>query len=121
MTELPTGDVLVNSLIDCVRLHARELPDQPKYVAIGDGAARDVLTYGELDREAQALAAALQQRANVGDRVLVCYENGLDFVVAFWGCVYAGCIAVPADPPDPDNLPPTLSRLAAIVGDAHPV
>jgi acyl-CoA synthetase (AMP-forming)/AMP-acid ligase II len=64
-----------------------------------DAAADQCVTYAELDRTARRVAALLQLHADPGDRVLLLNEPGLDFVAAFFGCVYAGMIAVPAPPP----------------------
>lgn len=57
------------------------------------------LAYGELDRRARAVAARLAEEAAPGDRVLLLYPPGLDFVAGLFGCLYAGIIAVPAFPP----------------------
>ncbi len=71
----------------------------------------------ELDRRARAIAASLQEAARPDDRVLLLLPSDLDFVAAFFGCLYAGVVAVPAYPP---RLLPqrSLPRLLAIVGDA---
>jgi acyl-CoA synthetase (AMP-forming)/AMP-acid ligase II len=54
------------------------------------------LTFGELDRRARAIAAELREHARPGARALLHYPPGLEFVRAFFGCLYAGMIAVPA-------------------------
>ena len=73
-----------------------------------------VLDCATLDRRARQVAALLQSRVRQGDRILLCYPAGLDFIAAFFGCLYAGVIAVPAYPP----LNPRLSaRLAAVALD----
>jgi acyl-CoA synthetase (AMP-forming)/AMP-acid ligase II len=75
------------------------------------------LTYEQLDRLARSTAASLLQRCIPGDRVLMIYPPGLDYVVALFACMYAGVIAVPSYAPRP-NRP--LSRLEAIVANAEP-
>src|SRR5262245_39933938 len=75
-------------------------------------------SYGELDRRARAVAARLQEQQPAGRTVLLLFAPGLDFVAAFFGCLYAGAIPVPAYPPDPARLARTLPRLEAIVDDA---
>ena len=57
------------------------------------------LTYQELDRKARAIAARLQAANLEGERALLLYPAGLDFIAAFFGCLYAGVVAVPAYPP----------------------
>ena len=83
-----------------------------------DGAATE-LTFAALRARAWGVAAALQQRLAPGDRALLLYEGGVDFVTAFLGCLYAGIVAVPAYPPDPRRIHRTLPRLRAIVADAR--
>jgi amino acid adenylation domain-containing protein len=78
------------------------------------------LTYGELDRKARSLGALLRREFEPGDRALLLYANGLDYVVAFFGCLYAGLIAVPAYPPRMTRLNRGYARLEAIAKDAAP-
>jgi acyl-CoA synthetase (AMP-forming)/AMP-acid ligase II len=74
------------------------------------------LTYDELDIKARAIASTLQQRGAAGERVLVLCPSGLDFIAAFFGCIYAGAVAVPVHPPVRDRV---IGRVASIVADAH--
>ncbi|MFT7521651.1 MAG: acyl-CoA synthetase (AMP-forming)/AMP-acid ligase II/acyl carrier protein, partial [Kiritimatiellia bacterium] len=75
----------------------------------------------ELDRRARAVAVHLGQVASMGDRVLVLCPPGIDFVVAFLGCLYSGVIAVPGYPPNPHNLARSMPRLRAIARDTGAV
>jgi acyl-CoA synthetase (AMP-forming)/AMP-acid ligase II len=75
------------------------------------------LTYAELDRMARATAAVLLQLCAPGDRALLLYPPGLDYIVALYGCMYAGVIAVPSYAPRP-NRP--MSRLQSILANAEP-
>ena len=75
------------------------------------------LTYAELDARARAVATALQRRGAAGVRVLLLYPAGLDFIAAFFGCLYAGAVAVPAYPPRAGREQP---RLRSILEDARP-
>lgn len=74
------------------------------------------LTYAMLDAKARAIAAVLQSLNAHGQRVLMLYAPGLEFVAGFFGCLYAGAVATPAYPPRPR----TLNRLQAMVDDAAP-
>ena len=76
------------------------------------------LTYDGLDRQARAAAVELLRHAAPGDRVLLVYPPGLEFLVGFFGCLYAGLIPVPAYPPRSTQAD---ERLQAIAGDASPV
>lgn len=75
------------------------------------------LTYGTLRRRATALAGCLQRSYAPGERALLLFPAGLDFMEAFFGCVYAGLIAVPVCPPR--RFRPA-DHIAAIVENARP-
>jgi len=77
------------------------------------------LTFGDLDRRARAIAARLQELDARGERALLLYAPGVDYVAAFFGCLYAGVVAVPAYPPDPSRLQRSLPRLLATVADSR--
>ena len=82
----------------------------------GEQQAR-TLTYGELDAAARAVAARLLARAKPSGRALLLLPPGPDFVVGFFGCLYAGLAAVPVPLPTRRR---GLPRLAAIVRDCQP-
>ena len=109
---------------DLLRRLAKARPEAPAYTfltpAEGERGAsrRDDLTFGELDKRARAIAARLQHEAEPGARALLLYPPGLDYVAGFFGCLYAGIIAVPAYPPDRARLARTLPRIKAIASDA---
>ncbi|MBC7978497.1 MAG: AMP-binding protein, partial [Myxococcales bacterium] len=69
-------------------------------------------------RSAVEIAGALQARGLAGARVLLLYPPGLEYIEAFFGCLYAGAIAVPAYPPDPLRLQRSVPRLEAIGRDS---
>ncbi len=97
-------------------MRVRLAPDRRAYVFLQDGETETAgVTYGELDLHARAIAARLQTITAPGDRALLLYPPGLEFLAAFFGCLYAGVIAVPSYPPKrnrPDH------RLQAIALDA---
>ncbi|MGE4427778.1 MAG: amino acid adenylation domain-containing protein, partial [Solirubrobacteraceae bacterium] len=88
--------------------------DYCRYVQAGEIHSR--LTYRELDIKARAIASALRRQGAEGERVLVLCPSGLEFVVGFFGCIYAGAIAVPVHPPVRDRV---IGRVASIVADAR--
>src|SRR5215469_8668876 len=75
------------------------------------------LTYAEIDQLARSTAASLLLHCNPGDRALLIYPPGLDYIVALFACMYAGVIAVPSYAPRP-NRP--MTRLEAIVSNSEP-
>lgn len=105
--------------VELLRTRARTDPERRAYTFLANGETEaERLTYAELDQQAQRIAALLQQRQTYGQPVLLLYQPGLEYLAAFFGCLYAGAIAVPAYPP---RLNHNLERLEAIVADAQPV
>jgi len=84
---------LVDVLLEKTHTH----PNKVLYTFLSDGEAEDGgLTYQQLDQKARAIAVLLQQNlVQPGERVLLLYPPGLEYICAFWGCLYAGMIAVP--------------------------
>jgi acyl-CoA synthetase (AMP-forming)/AMP-acid ligase II len=82
----------------------------------GEGDAVPI-TYGELDTEARRIAAQLGELLAPGSRALLVYEPGLQFIAAFFGCLYAGIVAVPVYPPMPGRLEAGLANLRLIAAD----
>ncbi len=107
----------VSNLIDLLQQRVQQQPRQNAYTFLADGENQEVsLTYEQLDRRACAIAGWLQYLHATGERVLLLYPPGLEFITAFWGCLYAGAIAVPAYPPHQNR---SLNRLLSIAGDAQ--
>lgn len=107
------------TLVELVRERARVQPDRVGYTFLADGEldARD-RTYAALDRRARAVAAWLQANVARGDRALLLFEEGLEYVDALFGAMFAGVLAVPVHPPDPKRLQRTLPRLLNVARDA---
>lgn len=103
---------------DVLAQQAADDPTRTAYVYLDDRDGAVELTYGELDRRARVIAARLQLELEPGDRALLVYPPGLDFIAAFFGCLYAGVVAVPATYPKPRRPMPRLSRIA-VDCDAH--
>lgn len=107
----------VSTLVDLLRYRAQNQSDQTAYIFLQDGETETTqLTYQELDRQARAIAYQLQSMNATGSRALLLYPAGLDFIAAFFGCLYAQVVAVPAYPPRRNQ---NMSRLQAIVKDAE--
>jgi acyl-CoA synthetase (AMP-forming)/AMP-acid ligase II len=103
----------------CVRRHAAATPDKDALIFVGGQDRADAtaaLSYASLDEQARTIAAALQARFAVGDRLLLLYPPGVHFVTAFLGCLYAGMVAVPA--PLPGTAKSHHRRLDSIAGNA---
>src|SRR5215467_362652 len=113
------------TLIELLDQRALHLPDQLAYTFLCDGETSEGettelhLTYRELQRRARAIAAALRSAGAKGERALLLYPPGLDFIEGFFGCLYAGVVAIPAYPPHFARLNRSLPRLQAILADAQ--
>jgi acyl-CoA synthetase (AMP-forming)/AMP-acid ligase II len=91
-----------STLVQLLRWRAARQPFQRAYTFLGASqgeADESNLTYEELDREARTIAAQLQALVPPGSRALLLYPSGIEYVQAFFGCLYASVIAVPTYPP----------------------
>ncbi|MEP0914663.1 thioester reductase domain-containing protein [Leptolyngbya sp. GB1-A1] len=105
-----------STLVELLRHRALTQPRQCAFAFLQEGEEETGrLTYQELDALAQAIATQLQNCSQFGDRALLIYPSGLEFIAAFFGCLYAGIIAVPANPPRPNR---SINRLNTIIADA---
>ena len=85
-----------SSLVEVLQHRAAEQPNDPAYIFLPDrGAERASLTFAELYARARVVAASLAERGLKGDRAVLLFSPGLDFIVAFFACLLAGVIAVP--------------------------
>lgn len=107
------------SLVDMLRTRSVGQGPDVAFHYLLDG-EEDVLaiTYESLDRDARAVATRLAEVGRPGDRVVILMAPGPDFLAAFFGCLYAGLIAVPAFLPDMVNVDRSVPRLRAIAQDA---
>ncbi len=108
----------MSTLVDLIRMRAADEPDRTAYIFLTDGESEDQrFSYRELEASALRIAGLLQERGvKQGDRVLLLYPPSLDYVAAFFGCLFAGAVAVPAYPPRPKG---PMTRLDAIARDAR--
>jgi acyl-CoA synthetase (AMP-forming)/AMP-acid ligase II len=85
-----------SSLVDVLQHRAAEQPNDLAYIFLPDrGAERLSLSFSELYARALAVAVSLAERGQKGDRAVLLFSPGLDFIVAFFACLLAGVIAVP--------------------------
>jgi acyl-CoA synthetase (AMP-forming)/AMP-acid ligase II len=86
------------TLVDIVLRHAIERSDATAYVFLRDDGKEERLTFGQLARRAQAIAAELQTLARAGERAILLYQPGLDFIEGILACFFARLVAVPVSP-----------------------
>ncbi|HSP80803.1 MAG TPA: fatty acyl-AMP ligase, partial [Myxococcaceae bacterium] len=107
------------TLLGLLREQCSRQEGQRLYTFLDDaGEEEGAWSYGELELRARRIARALEG-LGAGERVVLLYPPGLEYIAGFFGCLYAGLIAVPAYPPDPSRLERTLPRLRAIIQDAR--
>ncbi len=111
----------LDTMVELLRQQASRFGDRTAYTYLGDGPGVDghqeekSISFRQLDLEAKAIAATLQRELSPGDRALLVFPAGLDFISAFFGCLYAGVVAVPATYPKPRR---PLPRMASIARDS---
>lgn len=104
-------------LVELLRHRATYQPDEIAFTFLVDGEDQQIhITNEELDRQARAIGGWLQSLGLEGERALLLYPPGLEFIAAFFGCLYAGVVAVPVYPPRKNR---SLQRIQAIAEDAE--
>ncbi|MBW4689760.1 MAG: AMP-binding protein [Komarekiella atlantica HA4396-MV6] len=112
--ELPAD---CSTLVDLLCWRSLQQNERQVYIFLRDGEVEEFhLTYKQLDSQARAIGALLQSMGAHGERALLLYPPGFEFITAFFGCLYAGVIAVPAYPPRRNQK---VSRLQAIVANSQ--
>ncbi|PYP93108.1 MAG: hypothetical protein DMG65_01930 [Candidatus Angelobacter sp. Gp1-AA117] len=118
MFNIPQAEAAIHSLVDLLELRARHDRGTSAYTFLADeGTVEKETSYRELDEQARHVAARIMEEAKPGDRALLLYPPGLAFFPAFFGCLYASVIAVPAYPPHRNR---NLLRLQTVFHDAQP-
>ena len=114
LAEIPvsTPPTHLATLVDILRWRSQGQSTQTAYTFLKDGQSEILqLTYSALDQKARSIASRLQTHQVSGQPVLLIYPPGLEFISAFFGCLYAGAIAVPAYPPRRNQKLPSFQRI----------
>lgn len=113
---MPPHSPLFRHYNDLLDYRATHQGSQIAYSYLEDGENITAsVTYREFASQVKDVAVELKRYANPGDRVVLLYPSGIDYMVAFFACLYAGLIAVPAFPPRNSKH---NARLVAIVKDS---
>ncbi len=119
MSSTPSAeDASCEHLMGVLDRQARVRCDKTAFTFLSNG--EDVsaeYTYGELHEKACRIARHLKGVARPGDRALLVYPSGMNFIPAFFGCLYAGVVAVPVNPP---RNPRSADPLKNVMQDARP-
>jgi acyl-CoA synthetase (AMP-forming)/AMP-acid ligase II/acyl carrier protein len=105
------------TMVEALRWHAQTSPERMAFRFLPAASANIDLSFGDLDRSAARLALSLKPRLQHGDRVLMFYPPGLEFVTAFFAVLYAGAVAVPLVPP---RRAGSNQVVAALIANAEP-
>jgi acyl-CoA synthetase (AMP-forming)/AMP-acid ligase II len=111
-----------SSFVALLRHRATAQPRQTGFLFLRDNNPENdllPLAYAELDERARAIASVLQQSGEPGQRVLLLHQPGVDFIVAFYGCLYAGAIAVTTYPAHRGRLKQSISKVCDLLKDAE--
>jgi len=104
------------SLVEIISKRAAKQPNDIVYKYLGDGVNEtESFTFQEIDRVARSISQALSEKLSKGDRVLLLFPQGLQYVAALYGCFYGGFIAIPAYPPRRNRK---MDRINSIIEDS---
>ncbi|GBC61781.1 non-ribosomal peptide synthetase [Desulfonema ishimotonii] len=113
--------ISADNLVALLQNRAASEPEKLAYVFLKDGESGESrLTHLGLEQKARSIGARLQTIVPPGGRALLLYPPGPEYIAAFFGCLYAGVMAVPVYPPHPARLERTMPRLKAIIQNAEP-
>lgn len=106
------------TLTEWLSTRIQHVPHRTAFVFLENGEREGArITFAQLENRSRAVASLLKSGTRPGDRVLLIYPCGLDFICALLGCLYAGRIAVPAYPPRRGR---SSQRLQSIIQDCAP-
>ena len=107
----------MTTFVQLLQYQAQTRANKVGYTFLTDDEQKEnQLTYAQLAQQAKAIAACLQADNAAGKPVLLLYPPGPAYIAAFFGCLYAGAIAVPTYPPRLNRPDP---RLESIVKDSQ--
>lgn len=109
-------DTYIYTLPEVLQMRAGQTPDKIAFIFLNDGDNDEVrITFRELDKAARSIADYLLRKVKKGERALMLFPPGMDFIKALFGCLYSGVIAVPAYPPRKNR---SLERIRLMVVDS---
>ncbi len=101
-------------LVSLLQSRVARAPQAEAFIYLEDGEShQSSLTYAALDLWARRIAAYLEASQAGGKWALLLYPPGLDFISAYFGCLYAGVVAVPVYPPRLNRPAPRIQAIAA--------
>lgn len=96
---------------------AQQRPDRLAFSYLDQGETEvDRMTFAEMHQQACKIGAYLQSFSQAGERAMLIFPPGLEFVRTMYGCLYAGVIPIPTNPP---TLTRSAQRLYTIIKDSQ--
>ena len=90
----------VQTLIEVLEWHVAQHPNRPHIQFYQDDGKGEVITYAQLQTNAENVAASLQERGlKMGDTVAIMLPTGREYFFSYFGILMAGGIPVPIYPP----------------------
>ena len=109
------------NLVDLLRGRAQISPELPAYSYLHSGEElTHTASFAALDQASRAVAVRLNEVTGRGDRVMLLFAPGTDFLPAYFGALYGARVPVPLPPPRPSRLRLTLERALDIAQSAEP-
>src|ERR1043166_9760349 len=102
-TDRSVFNLQARTLVELLQERAQTEPERLAYRFLSGDEESKQISYGELNQRAQAIAAILQDQGARGERALLLYPPGFDYIAAFFGCLYAEVVAEPVSPPPPSG------------------
>lgn len=107
-----------SNLIELLEHQVRANGDKTCFTLLANGSdVAETISYAELSTRARAMAVELRELSDPGDRAMLLMPNGIDYIVGFFGCIYAGLIAVTAYAPQQRRR--DWGRLSSILKDSE--
>jgi len=111
------NSTIVESLLE----HSQKQPDNLSFIFLPNGEEEgDKLTFGELVVKIKSLAAELQDKYSQGDRAILIFTPGLEFIVGYMACLFSGILPVPVFPPHKTRLQQQIPVVLNIIKDSSP-
>lgn len=116
MTKHSNSTVNYVDLIEMLEERSSMMPASSAFTFLKNGEHVSIqITYSELERKAKSLAFLLQDRGLTNNKVLLLFSPGIDFIIAYYGCILAGAVAIPAYIP---RVNQALTTIEGMVVDA---
>ena len=108
------------TILDILNWRAIHQSDKIAFTYLVDGELdQQTITYAELVTKSKALAASLQEQNLANQRAVLLYPSGIEFIIAFFGCLYAKAVAVPVYPPHPMRFEAEWQKVSSIMKNAQ--